>query len=251
MKEPEFIELLNLYLDHEISVADAARLEAEVQANPARRQIYQQYCRMQKACSMVAADFQTEPRLAAEIARKVVPFNPELATARRKRASGIYAVGTFAAAAACLAVVFINRDSTSAPSVTAPEAAMVQTAPAAQTDVASPAVIEPARAPSGPRGLVSLAKASQDIPTGSALVPNTFFLTAQSAPGTMVTSGAAGSEQLAWISAIQLAPLPQRTPLEDLRFDTRPVSLRPEGRALGGSRVTNDAEESIAFRIRK
>ena len=35
MKDSEFIELLNLYLDHEISTADAARLEAEVQANPA------------------------------------------------------------------------------------------------------------------------------------------------------------------------------------------------------------------------
>ena len=30
MKDSEFLELLNLYLDHEISPADAARLEAEV-----------------------------------------------------------------------------------------------------------------------------------------------------------------------------------------------------------------------------
>ena len=36
MKDNEFIELLNLYLDHEISQEDAARLEAEVQRNPAR-----------------------------------------------------------------------------------------------------------------------------------------------------------------------------------------------------------------------
>ena len=61
MKDSEFIELVNLYLDHEISTADAARLEAEVQTNAARRQIYRQYCRIQKACRMAAADFQTEP----------------------------------------------------------------------------------------------------------------------------------------------------------------------------------------------
>ena len=32
MSEREFIELLNLYLDHEIEAADAARLEAPVDA---------------------------------------------------------------------------------------------------------------------------------------------------------------------------------------------------------------------------
>ena len=47
MKDSEFIELLNLYLDHEISVADAARLEAEVQGSPARRRVYREYCQMQ------------------------------------------------------------------------------------------------------------------------------------------------------------------------------------------------------------
>ena len=36
MKESEFVELLNLYIDHEISREDAARLEAE-----ALRQLFQ------------------------------------------------------------------------------------------------------------------------------------------------------------------------------------------------------------------
>ena len=57
MKDQEFIELLNLYLDHEISPADAARLEAEVQSNLPRRALYNQYCRMQKACTSLGADF--------------------------------------------------------------------------------------------------------------------------------------------------------------------------------------------------
>ena len=35
MKDSEFIELLNLYLDHEISAADAVRIEAEVMTGDA------------------------------------------------------------------------------------------------------------------------------------------------------------------------------------------------------------------------
>ena len=60
MNDREFIELLNLYLDHEIAPADAARLEAEVRDNPERRRIYLDYCRMQKACGLLAKDFAKE-----------------------------------------------------------------------------------------------------------------------------------------------------------------------------------------------
>jgi hypothetical protein len=56
MNDREFIELLNLYVDREISAEDALRLESEVVANPRRREVYDQYCRMQKACSMLSED---------------------------------------------------------------------------------------------------------------------------------------------------------------------------------------------------
>jgi hypothetical protein len=56
MKDREFIELLNLYVDHEISAEDALRLESEVVADPRRREVYDQYCRIQKACSMLSED---------------------------------------------------------------------------------------------------------------------------------------------------------------------------------------------------
>jgi len=59
MKDSEFIELLNLYLDHEITPANAARLEDEVRRNPGRRRIYLQYCGIHKACGIIAADFST------------------------------------------------------------------------------------------------------------------------------------------------------------------------------------------------
>jgi hypothetical protein len=54
MNDSEFFTLLNLYLDHEISPEDAARLDAVVAREPRRRRIYGQYCRMQRACEELA-----------------------------------------------------------------------------------------------------------------------------------------------------------------------------------------------------
>ena len=53
MKDSKFIELLNLYLDQQIEPAEAALLEEEIARNPARRQTYQQYCRMHRACTLM------------------------------------------------------------------------------------------------------------------------------------------------------------------------------------------------------
>jgi hypothetical protein len=53
MKESKFIELLNLYIDQQISPADAELMENEILRNPHRRRVYTQYCRMQRACCLV------------------------------------------------------------------------------------------------------------------------------------------------------------------------------------------------------
>src|SRR5690606_15744083 len=105
MKDSEFIDLLNLYLDHEISAADAARLAAEVQSNVERRNIYRDYCRMQKACRLLTAEFQNE--LTADTNKKVVALKDQ--TSRPQRSGSLFGVGAFAAAAACLAVIFVSR----------------------------------------------------------------------------------------------------------------------------------------------
>jgi len=49
MSEREFLELLNLYLDREITPANADRLEREIRSNAGRHRTYLQYCRMQQA----------------------------------------------------------------------------------------------------------------------------------------------------------------------------------------------------------
>lgn len=124
MKDSEFIELLNLYLDHEISAADAARLESEVSSNPERHRVYQDYCRMQKACRMLAQDFVTE---SAPARAEVIPFS---ATVRPRRV-GYYVAGGLAAAAACVTLIFVNGESTGAPAK--PGSAVVAKQPVAPT----------------------------------------------------------------------------------------------------------------------
>ena len=123
MKDSEFIELLNLYLDHEISADNAARLEAEVQGNPERRRVYRQYCRMQKACTLLANDFNGQEAGDATHNRKVIAFDP---SGRSAWGPGILAAGGLMAAA-CVALVLVNRSSgPTPPAVAAPTVATMQ-----------------------------------------------------------------------------------------------------------------------------
>jgi hypothetical protein len=107
MKDSKFIELLNLYIDRQISPEDAARLEEEILQDPRRRQVYAQYCKMQRACTLVFEDFriraaQTAPA-AGQVASRVAEFEPR----RHKRAIwGYYAAGL--AAAACVTLVAVQ-----------------------------------------------------------------------------------------------------------------------------------------------
>jgi hypothetical protein len=99
MKESEFIELLNLYVDHEISASDSARLEAEVARNEARRQTYRKYCMMHKACDVLAAQYRDLP-----------DETPSFAVEREKSAAWGWGAGLVTGgllAAASLALVFV------------------------------------------------------------------------------------------------------------------------------------------------
>lgn len=249
MKEPEFIELLNLYLDHEISAADATRLEAEVQGNPARRKLYQEYCRIQKACLVLATDFRTETTEGAISAEaKGLDFKPLLAnqaTNRRNTKIGYYAAGTFAAIAACVTVVFINRGQPSTP--VSPTIARSSPVPGiTRTPIE-------AMPPIKRSGLAAASSAPMsDSRSGATMVSNPLLLSGNSrGDGILSLSTQANDDQLAWVASLQLAPL-QRVRLDDLRFGTSPAALRPEGRPLGGSRApTEPSAEMSAFRFEK
>ncbi|MGH8018124.1 MAG: anti-sigma factor family protein [Opitutaceae bacterium] len=57
MNQRKFLHLLNLYIDGEIPSSEAAELEKEIIANPRRRKIYDDYCRIHRATRLVYERF--------------------------------------------------------------------------------------------------------------------------------------------------------------------------------------------------
>lgn len=236
MNDKEFIALLNLYLDHEISPSDAARLEAEVQANAQRRQIYREYCQMQKACKLLAADFQAEATPAAD--KKVVAFEAAAGSARSR---GIYIFGSVAAAAACVALVFVTRGGLKSDPAGSPVA--VQSSPASPAARMAADVVPVAAklAPAGSGGLVQ-----------RPMLVNDPLLLAGRANDAEFARVSQPNEQLAWIGALQMAPVPQRVPIETLRFEAQPTILPQDNRGLTNRTGTGEAAaEMTAFRFVK
>ncbi|MBL9216451.1 MAG: hypothetical protein JNG83_13320 [Opitutaceae bacterium] len=136
MRDTRFIELVNLYIDRQISSAEAAELEAEIQANPRRRAVYLQYCRMHRATKLVYESFRshapeqqpaTTPAAEGSIARFEVQR-------RQRRGRWGYYLGT-AAAAACVAIALARIN---APDTTATRLMATLTPAPVPTAVAAP-----------------------------------------------------------------------------------------------------------------
>lgn len=113
MNDRRFIELLNLYLDHQIGPAEASELDAAVHSSPERRRTYEEYCQLQRGCCQLG----NSARLAAPVAPR---FSRSLRDAERKisapprRAFAWYPlqVGAFASVAVVVGfalVVFTSR----------------------------------------------------------------------------------------------------------------------------------------------
>jgi predicted anti-sigma-YlaC factor YlaD len=243
MKDSEFMELLNLYLDHEISAADAARLEAEVQNNPARRQIYREYCRMQKGCALVAQDFQTEQPPATD--RKVVAFE---AANRRSRMASLYTVGTFAAAA-CIAIVLVSRNrEASGQDAAAQVPAIAQTAPTnSASEKPNSTIAANSQVPSALVQTVSLpTRTSQP----SSAATNPLSLAANAQADALAAAVEEANAQFAWLRNTQVSPMQQPVSLDQLRFESQP-GLRVENRTYGSRQPVQGTAEWVAFRFQR
>lgn len=138
MKDTRFIELVNQYIDRQISSEETAELEAEIQVSPRHRKIYQQYCHMHRATKLVYESFRAN-------ADQPVVENPQRGGSiaqfehNRQRTRWQYAVGGLAAAAACFAVVVIRTGTFSHADGSAGVAA---TKPVAPTVASLPAPVE-------------------------------------------------------------------------------------------------------------
>lgn len=219
MKDAKFIELLNLYVDHQITAEDAALLEVEIQRSPDRRRIYREYCQMQKACAILAENFATPSRAGGG---KVVDF-PRAGRSRLTFAT--YAMGALAAAA-CLAVVFVQRGRFAGNDVLA---SPVSTSAAGNVaSVPAPAAIAPAANPGSAR---------------PALQPAFGGLVRQESA---VDTSLAASVPLDWMNRVQL----QRVPAQDLWFESRPATQ--PGELVFRSQRPNEAQTTLAaFRFQR
>ncbi|HZP58914.1 MAG TPA: hypothetical protein VFB27_01220 [Opitutaceae bacterium] len=149
MKESRFIELLNLYIDQQISPAEAEELEKEIARSPAHYRTYLQYCRMHRACVVLFENFQVP---AAPLAQamdqadgKVTAF-PE----RRFRVRRAMNAAGLAVAAACVALVVVtqvNQQVASTPPAAKPAASEVVQINVPAESFRTAAADAPARSP--------------------------------------------------------------------------------------------------------
>jgi len=222
MKDSKFIELLNLYVDHQISASDAALLESEIQKNPERRRVYRQYCQMQKACSLLADNFRTE----VPATTKVVAVE----TPRRRFAPFGYAIGALAAAA-CVAFVAVQRVSVNKPTEQIAQATVPDSIPVAiaqVTPVSAPTTTAPA--------------AQTRVP----LQPAFGGLVHGASPVRFATNDASSRAQFEWMNAVKLS----RVPLEELRFD-RTNAFQPQDLTFRARSGIEAQAEPVAFRFQR
>ncbi|HTL66425.1 MAG TPA: hypothetical protein VL200_02070 [Lacunisphaera sp.] len=159
MKDHRFIELVNLYIDRQITAAETAELETEIQGNPRRRAIYQQYCKMHRATTLLYDSFRAQaagPGATETPAQGSIALFESRQRVRRFRWA-YYASG--AAAAACLALVLVrvnNRpdaDATPSAAVPPPVRVAVASQPAVAAQPAAERETTPVQVVVGPASL--------------------------------------------------------------------------------------------------
>lgn len=152
MKDTRFVALINLYIDRQITPAEAAELEAEINANPRRRQVYHGYCRMHRATRLVYESFRSEAGTVAGDApttAKVTQWHGRRVGAARR---WTWIAGGMAAAA-CLALVVLRTPPGAGAGAAAP-------LPTADAVLAAVAALEVAPGSIGTRVPESAARAS-------------------------------------------------------------------------------------------
>lgn len=227
MNDKRFIELINLFVDHEISAAESAELEREIMGNPARRRVYQQYCKINKASVVLAGKFQAGSALAeskfANSARNMDTLVSRGVVRKAKSFSWAWISGLgMAAAAACVAFVLVRHDASSG-----------------AAPLSSPVVAQQAPVPQAPAPQVK-AKAIAPIAATSGfnatLVAQTDATGAQSGPS------------LAWVDRLEI-PAVRRVSTEDLSFETKAEPQDP--RTFRSDRPMNMKVEMTAFQFQK
>jgi hypothetical protein len=249
MKESRFIELLNLYVDQQLSPVEAAELESEITKSIERRRTYQQYCRMQKACNRLFEEERAQApgsitlsQALLDADRKIVAFPSQ---SRGGWQRGVYVAGLLGAAA-CVAFVVSTRRISSSTTDFSRGAVTSTSAPSVK-----PLILAPNASPAG--AVVNVTNSSN--PTVKPELYTVFTAHARrltsspdSADNALASDAVTDRASFDWMQRVNLQPL-RKTPVDDLAFESRPVS-QPENRVFTGRRpVQSSTMETIGFQF--
>jgi hypothetical protein len=244
VKESKFIELLNLYIDQQISPEETGLLEQEILHDAEHRRIYHQYCQIHRACTLVLENLgtQADPALAGgeQRAGRVIALEPR----SRRRAWGYYAAGL--AAAACVALVavqLIQRPRR------APAAGNVAVVPVASpTSLASGLAVA-----AGPVRMDAPAYEDRGLPT-EAFIARRLSLRA---PGGMTTATSVvvahsepGRLLMQPLPPVNAALNPPRPSIEQFVFESSPT-LSDNPQIFRGRRSTDSETERTAYQFKR
>jgi anti-sigma factor RsiW len=234
MNDARFIELLNLYIDQELSAEEVGELQQAIAQSPARRRTYEQYCRMHRGCALLF-----------ESSRSQAPHSPKLDRSARDAERKVMAL----------------PGSGEAPVVRGPwgRVAWAGGLAAALTVAAlqGPALMNALRSPDA-AGPASAASAMVRAQPAAALAPEVrqsdyqlVGLFNRPADGSRLTFQPAVTPESAWLESLALTPL-QRVSVENLRFTAE--TTPQDERTFAGSQPFNPAQSAVefsAFQFRK
>jgi hypothetical protein len=249
VKDRRFIELLNLYLDHQIGADEAAELETEVMRNPARRRTYEQYCRLQRGCGLLGERERSAAPASVAFARSLREAERKIAEPRGRASwwSPAYA-GAFAASAmaACVAVIVVVKER--APSTTGGTENILAQVPVVPTQVSEPPVpTETALAvviPADSAGAVQPMLATFELqPTLAA----SGFNVARNAREAEIALG--DRQVLEWMQRVEQSGV-QSIVVDDQAFETR-ATLHPDNRVFRSRHGLQGNAEFTAFQFQR
>ncbi len=236
MNDDRFIELLKLYVDDQLGPEEASELEAEVLADPSRRRTYNQYCRLQRGCSLLGDSARSLAPSSQGFARSLRAAERKIAAPRRPATWRTAYAGAFSAVAlaACAAVVLVlNRP----PSASEPAGGtLANVAPVSShemstsTFIAAPVAstepvfdFQPVLVVGGPGGVARNAREAE--------------------------IAASDREALEWMQRIELLP-GRQVVVDEHAFETRPT-LQPDNRVFRGRHSIQGNTEFAAFQFQR
>jgi hypothetical protein len=236
MNESRFVELLNLYVDHELTAGEAAELEAELQRNPGRRRLLREYQQLQRGCErLLEVDRALAPRTAEAVRALRHRRNGESRwTAVSRRWSWFAGVGA-ATAAAAFAVIVVLRPEPPGAAVPAAASVVAQSALAASSGATAPLEMLDVTVPTVAerRGLrmrsLWTAAVEREAPAGL----------------THVTAS-----DLSWLNDVRLPAVGAPRP-EDLLFRETARPLRPIEQIPPSQRPLHTTLEMAAFQFQR